>query len=87
MEYNNLKAALEDLGVDFVKELTNQLLAADKKATGQLINSLDWRVVEVFEALFLNITADSYLKWVDEGRRPGRMPPSQVFLSGLTLEV
>lgn len=75
----NLKAALNELGVDFIKELTKQLLSADKKATGQLINSLDYKVVEVFDELLLNILADDYLKFVDEGRKPGKMPPSKVF--------
>lgn len=75
----NLKIALNELGVDFIKELTKQLLAADKKATGQLINSLDYKVVEVLDNLLLNILADDYLKFVDEGRKPGKMPPPNKF--------
>lgn len=77
---DNLKKALEELGVDFIKELTNQLIAADKKATGELINSLDYRVVEVLDNFLLTITSAPYLKWVDEGRRPGKMPPPSKFL-------
>ena len=77
---DNLKKSLEELGVDFIKELTNQLLAADKKATGQLINSLDYKVVEVLDNLLLTILSEPYLKYIDEGRKPGRMPPSQVFI-------
>ena len=84
---DNLKIALDELGVDFINELTNQLLAADKKATGQLINSLNYKVVDVLDNLLLTISAEPYLKFIDEGRKPGKMPPSQVFLSGLTREV
>jgi hypothetical protein len=76
---DNLRKALNELGVDFIKELTNQLLAADKKATGQLINSLDYKVVDLLDNLLLTISAEPYLKWIDEGRKPGKMPPSQVF--------
>ena len=77
---DNLKIALDELGVDFIKELTNQLLAADKKATGKLINSLKYKVVEVLDNLLLTISAEPYLKWIDEGRKPGKMPPSKVFI-------
>lgn len=76
----NLKGALEDLGADFIKELTNQLLSADKKATGDLIRSLDYEVIETVNGLFLNIISDEYLKYVDEGRKPGKMPPSSKFI-------
>lgn len=76
---DNLKIALDELGVDFINELTNQLLAADKKATGQLINSLNYKVVDVLDNLLLTISAEPYLKFIDEGRKPGKMPPSQVF--------
>ena len=75
----NLKIALDELGVDFINELTNQLLAADKKATGQLISSLNYKVVDVLDNLLLTISAEPYLKFIDEGRKPGKMPPSQVF--------
>jgi hypothetical protein len=77
---DNLKRTLNELGVDFVKELTNQLLDADKKATGKLINSLKYKVVEVLDNLLLTISAEPYLKWIDEGRKPGKMPPSKVFI-------
>jgi hypothetical protein len=76
---DNLKIALDELGVDFINELTNQLLAADKKATGQLISSLNYKVVDVLDNLLLTISAEPYLKFIDEGRKPGKMPPSQVF--------
>ena len=39
----NLKSALEQVGIDLVKELTKQLLNADKKASGNLIKSLDYK--------------------------------------------
>lgn len=76
----NLKGALEDLGADFIKELTNQLLSADKNATGDLIRSLDYDVVETIDGFFLNILSSDYLKYVDEGRKPGKMPPPSKFI-------
>lgn len=71
----NLKSAMEQIGVDLVKELTKQLLNADKKATGNLIKSLDYKVVETVDGFFLNLLAADYLNIVDQGRKPGKMPP------------
>lgn len=76
----NLKKALDELGGELVKELTTQLLKADKKATGNLINSLDYQVVETIDGFFVNLLASDYLKYVDEGRKPGKMPPPLRFL-------
>lgn len=72
---DNLEKALNEIGRDLVKELTNQLIKADKSATGNLINSLDYQVVETIDGFFINLLASPYLKYVDEGRRPGKMPP------------
>lgn len=67
--------ALNEIGREVVKELTNQLLSADKKATSNLINSLDYEVVDTIDGFFINLLASPYLKYVDEGRKPGKMPP------------
>lgn len=70
-----LKDALEELGEEYVKELTRQLLRLDKKASGELIDSLDYKVRETVNGLLLEIIAADYLKYVDKGRKPGKMPP------------
>lgn len=72
---DNLKSALEQVGIDLVKELTKQLLNADKKASGNLIKSLDYKVVETIDGFLLNLLAADYLTFVDQGRKPGKMPP------------
>jgi hypothetical protein len=74
----NLKAQLEALGREYVSELTRQLLSEDKVATGQLINSLDYEVLDTVNGLVLKILADDYLTFVDKGRRPGKRPPQKV---------
>lgn len=72
---DNLKSALEQVGIDLVKELTKQLINADKKASGNLIKSLDYKVVETIDGFLLNLLAADYLTFVDQGRKPGKMPP------------
>ncbi len=46
LELRNLKKQLEALGREYVAELTKQLISADKVATGQLISSLDYEVLD-----------------------------------------
>lgn len=74
---NNLKEALDEVGIDLVKTLVKNLLAADKKATGGLIRSIDYKVIEKANILMVELLAADYLTIVDEGRRPGKQPPTK----------
>jgi hypothetical protein len=77
LEFRNLKAQLEALGREYVAELARQLVSDDKVATGNLINSLDYEVLQVANGLILQILADDYLTFVDKGRKPGKRPPQK----------
>lgn len=78
-EFPNIEAALNLLGDEYIKELSKQLIQLDKVATGNLLRSLDYKVLKQLEGVYsLVITADSYLKFVDAGRKAsGKMPPSK----------
>jgi hypothetical protein len=71
----NLTKVLEDVGEDLVKTLVKNLIAADKKATGKLIKSVDYKLVQKANNIIVELTADAYLKNVDEGRRAGAKQP------------
>ncbi|MFN9371167.1 MAG: hypothetical protein ACK6D3_04700, partial [Planctomycetaceae bacterium] len=77
LQLRNLKKQLEALGREYVAELTKQLISADKVATGQLISSLDYEVLDTVNGLFLSIISEDYLINVDKGRRPGKRPPQK----------
>ena len=72
-----LVAALEIFGESYIAELGNQLRKADKKATGDLIQSLDSRVIKTAMGTLytIELKAKDYLKYVDSGRRAGTYPP------------
>jgi hypothetical protein len=73
------KKAIEKFGEEYIKELTKQLILADKKATGELIQSLDYKLTETSNEILLKIEANAYLLNVDQGRKKGaRMPPGPV---------
>ena len=75
MEFKFTNKALEKLGDAYIQELTDRLLSLGKKASGDLIGSLDYDVVKTTEGLILELEALQYLKWVDEGRKPDTIPP------------
>lgn len=72
---STIKQALNDLGEEYIKELTLQLIKAGKKSSGDLINSLDYSVLETVNGYLITITSEPYLQYVDAGRRPGTFPP------------
>jgi hypothetical protein len=81
-EYDNLKAALNVFGDEYITELSKQLIQLDKVASGKLLRSLEYKVIEKVQGQFeIIIRAQDYLKWVDEGRKPGTPPPYKAILS------
>lgn len=80
LQLRNLKGQLEALGREYISELTKQLISEGKVSSGNLINSLDYEVLETVNGLVLTILADDYLKYVDQGRRPGKRPPQKYIL-------
>ena len=75
IDFTNLKKQLEVVGVETIGYITKILAENDKQVTGNLIKSLDFKVVKDVDGFFLQILAAPYFKNVDEGRRPGKMPP------------
>lgn len=74
MADKNFKASILKYGEMFIEEITKQLLLNDKKATGSLIDSLDYRVIETADTIVLDILANDYLNIVDKGLKPGTFP-------------
>lgn len=75
IQMDNLTKSVKELGADVVDTIKKILQSENKIATGNLIQSLDYKVIEVIGKVFLEITAADYFKFVDKGRRPGKMPP------------
>jgi hypothetical protein len=66
---------LKEFGTDYVKILVRELKRADKVATTVLINSIDYRIRKEAKEISIIIDSVDYLKFVDEGRKPGKYPP------------
>lgn len=75
MDSSALKKAMDELGEDLVKGLVKALIDADKVATGNLVRSIDYRLIETADMLIVELLAAPYLKNVDKGRKKGETPP------------
>lgn len=69
------KEEVKIFGSDLIKTLIKQLKDKNKSATGRLIKSFDSRVQETADKVNVLINSEEYLKFIDEGRKPGSYPP------------
>ena len=73
MKDDGLREALEIFGKEYIAELSELLRKEDKVASGDLIKSLDSRVIKTAMGTLytIQLSSEKYLKYVDGGR--GRM--------------
>ena len=71
---------LQEFGERIAQELRNQLISANKDASGNLINSIEPIVVETSTGFEVQISALDYLEYVSNGRLAGTMPPISALL-------
>ncbi len=77
---DKLRSDLEALGKEMIAELTVQIIQANKVASGDLLKNLDYKILESVDGLIVQIidnSKDQHLQYVDQGRKPGKMPPTK----------
>ena len=57
------------------QKLRERLAQQDHIATGALLDSVEARAVELSDRWRIEVLANTYGKWVNNGRKPGTMPP------------
>lgn len=69
-----------EFGKDYVKIMVAALKGNrpyPKVASGSLVNSINYRLQDTANGINVILLANDYLKYVDQGRRPGTYPPIQ----------
>jgi hypothetical protein len=72
------KKLANEFGKDYVKIMVAMLKGNKpypKVASGSLINSINYRLQDTANGINVILLANDYLKYVDEGRKPGTYPP------------
>lgn len=65
------KRSVDDLGQFIINELAKELIKQDHRATGKLIASLDYKVLDDFIGTVLRIEMNDYGEYVNVGRKRG----------------
>ena len=71
-----LVLVMNSVGIEIVDHIKQALSEKGKDATGALSESIRYNITDGPSGLTLNITSLDYLRNVNDGRKPGKMPPS-----------
>ena len=75
IRWDNLKRVLDEFGNELRNTYQDKLIRDDKIATGELLNSVEYKVDYDDRSITLSLELAEYWKWVEEGREPGAYPP------------
>lgn len=84
--FENLMKALDDYG-QAVKDLyQKRLIADDKRATGNLIDSVQCKIAYQGINFVVFLELADYWRYVEDGRKPGRFPPVDKILEWVKIK-
>ena len=83
MSFTFTRNRLRGIGFSTTNEIKSDLKAEGKDATSRLIRSVRFEEIAQPSLLSLVFKAESYYKFVDKGRRKGKMPPKAPILRWL----
>lgn len=80
LTFPHLWDVLDEYGKRVRNLYQDNLIRADKIATGTLLNSVEFEVEQYGRRFDVVLTLADYWKWVEDGRKPGKMPSPSVIL-------
>jgi hypothetical protein len=73
--FDDNKDAFNYYALIIIEELQRLLNENDITSASNLYNSLDSQFIDSLDGIQLDVISNDYLKFVDEGRSPGKFPP------------
>lgn len=87
LTFSNLEKALENFVNDFVSTYKSLLIRDNKKASGDLVNSIKPLNIEFKSSKYTgSISLKNYWKYVEYGRKPGKFPPTKNILKWIKVK-
>jgi len=80
MKTNNLRAELQKYGRLYKQKFKSELRKDNTYASGRLDRSVTYKTKSTDSYSELSLLANSYIEQISEGRRVGRIPPSNEIL-------
>lgn len=75
VKLTNVREILDEYCEEFGKLYKSKLIADNKKATGNLIESVKTEITVSGTTVSVILNVADYYKWVELGRKPGKFPP------------
>lgn len=86
IKWQNLQRVLGEFAVELRNRYQDNLIRDNKIATGNLLNSIDYKVQYDDRAIWVELHLEDYYKWVENGRGPGKFPPPDKILEWIRIK-
>lgn len=85
--FNTLISTLQEYASALAQDYKDRLIADDKVASHQLINSISTEIKVGSDSFLVVLNVVDYFKWVENGRKPGgKFPPIDKILSWIKVK-
>jgi len=78
--------AAQLIALAYEEKLKDELIDKGKEASGTLVNSIRTNIRTDGNKFVIEVFAEDYFRFVDQGRRPGKFPPPEVIRSWVALK-
>lgn len=85
LSFDNLLKALEEYGIALRNEYQDNLIRSDRIASGELLNNIEFEVIQGDRAFKVNLNLASYWKYIEEGTPP-HFPPVSALLKWIEVK-
>ena len=86
ISWKNLQKVLGEFAQELRNRYQDNLIRDDKIASGNLLNSIDYKVQYDDRAIWVELHLEDYYKWVENGRGPGKFPPPDKILEWIRIK-
>lgn len=86
IKWTNLQRVLGEFAQELRNRYQDNLIRDGKIATGNLLNSVEYKVQYDDRAIWVELHLEEYYKWVENGRGPGKFPPPDKILEWIRIK-
>ena len=82
----SFQEAAQLIALAYEEALKDELIEKGKEASGTLVNSIRTNIRTDGSSFLIEVFAEDYLRFVDQGRKPGKFPPPENIRSWILLK-
>lgn len=86
LKWTNTQRVLGEFAQELRNRYQDNLIRDGKIATGNLLNTMEYKVQYDDRAIWVELHLEEYYKWVENGRGPGKFPPPDKILEWIRIK-